>query len=51
VVILGAILLILGLVLGIQILWIIGAILLVLGLVGGGFGYAGRPIYGRQHWW
>lgn len=50
-VILGAILLILGLVLGIQILWIIGAILLVLGLVGGGFGYAGRPIYGRRHWY
>lgn len=50
-VILGLVLLVLGLVLGIQILWIIGAILLVLGLVGGGFGMAGRPIYGRRHWY
>jgi hypothetical protein len=50
-IILGAILLILGLVFGIGILTIIGIILLVVGLLFGGLGVAGRPVGGRRYWW
>jgi len=51
VIVLGAILLILGLVLGIGVLTILGIVLLVLGFVFGGLGYAGRPVAGRRYWY
>ena len=47
---LGLLLLILGFVLGIQILWVIGIVLIVLGLVAGVGGYVGHPVGGRRHW-
>jgi len=48
---LGAILLILGFVLKIQILWTIGVILLVVGAVLWLLGAAGRPVGGRRYWY
>lgn len=47
-IILGAILLILGLVLGISVLTILGIVLLVLGLIPAVSGGFGRPIGGRR---
>jgi hypothetical protein len=49
--ILGLILLILGLVLGIPILWTIGIILLVVGAVLWILGATGREVAGRRHYW
>jgi hypothetical protein len=51
VIILGVILLILGWVFGISILYTIGAILLIVGVVLWVLGSAGRPVWGRAHYW
>jgi len=50
-VILGAILLILGLVFKIYWLWVIGIILLVIGAVFWVLGRVGRPVGGRRYWY
>jgi len=50
-IVLGAILLILGFVLKIQILWTIGIILLVIGAVLWLLGSVGRPVAGRRYWY
>ena len=50
-IVLGAILLILGLVLGINILWTIGIILLVVGAVFWILGATGRAVGGRKVWY
>ena len=50
-IILGAILLILGLVLGINILWTIGIILIVIGAVFWILGSTGRAVGGRKVWY
>ncbi|MBB3603027.1 Zn-dependent membrane protease YugP [Mycolicibacterium sp. BK556] len=50
-IVLGAILLILGFVLNIQILWTIGVILLVVGAVLWLLGSVGRPVGGRRYWY
>jgi hypothetical protein len=50
-IVLGAILLILGFVLKIQILWTIGIILLVVGAVLWLLGAVGRPVAGRRYWY
>jgi hypothetical protein len=51
VIILGIILLIIGLVAGIQILTTIGIILLVIGLVLMVLGTTGRAVGGRKYWY
>jgi hypothetical protein len=50
-IVLGAILLILGLVFGISILTYIGVVVLVIGAVFWLLGAAGRPIGGRRVWY
>lgn len=50
-IVLGAILLILGFVLHINILWTIGVILLVIGAVLWILGSVGRPVGGRKYWY
>lgn len=50
-IVLGAILLILGFVLKIQILWTIGIILLVIGAVLWLLGAVGRPVGRRKVWY
>ncbi len=50
-IVLGLICLILGLVLGIGILWTIGIILVVVGLILALLGSMGRAIGGRRHYW
>lgn len=50
-IILGAILLILGLIFGINILWTIGIILMVIGAVFWILGSMGRPVGGRKAWY
>ena len=50
-IVLGAILLILGLVFGISILTYIGVVLLVIGAVFWILGRAGRSVGGRRHWY
>ena len=50
-IVLGAILLILGWVLGISIFYTIGAILLVIGVVLFALGAPGNAIGGRRHWY
>ncbi len=50
-IVLGAILLILGFVLKIQLLWTIGVILLVVGAVLWILGSVGRPVGGRRYWY
>ena len=47
----GLILLLLGLLLGIPILWTLGLIALVVGLILALLGGFGRPIGGRSHYW
>jgi Family of unknown function (DUF6131) len=51
VIVLGLICLILGLVLGIGILWTIGIILLVVGLILWLLGSMDRAVGGRRHYW
>jgi hypothetical protein len=48
---LGVVLMLLGLVLGIPILWTVGIILLVVGLVLLLLGRTGRQVGGRAHYW
>jgi hypothetical protein len=50
-IVLGLICLILGLVLGIGILWTIGIILLVVGLILEVLGSIGHAVGGRRHYW
>jgi hypothetical protein len=50
-IVLGAILLILGLIFGINILWTIGIILMVVGAVFWILGSVGRPVGGRRAWY
>ena len=50
-IILGVICLILGLLLGVPILWTIGVILVVIGLVLALLGMAGHAIGGRAHYY
>jgi hypothetical protein len=50
-IVLGLICLILGLVLGIGILWTIGIILLVVGLILALLGTMDRAVGGRRHYW
>ncbi len=49
-IILGAVLLIIGLIANIGILWVIGAILLVVGAVLAIAGGSGRQVGGRRHY-
>ena len=51
VIVLGVILLILGVVLGINILWTIGLILLVVGIILAILGTMDRAIGPRRHYW
>ena len=50
-IILGVICLILGLILGIGILWTIGLILIAVGIILWILGAMDRPIGGRAHYW
>ena len=50
-IVLGLICLILGLVLGVGILWTIGIILLVVGLILEVLGTLGHAVGGRRHYW
>ena len=50
-IILGAIFLIVGFVVGIYLLWVAGAILLVIGLILLLLGRSGRMVGGRSHYW
>lgn len=50
-IVVGAILLILGLIFGISILTYIGVVLLVIGAVFWILGSVGRPIGGRRYWY
>lgn len=50
-IIIGAILLILGLVTGLGVLWAIGIILLVIGLALWLLGSVGHAVGGRKHYW
>jgi uncharacterized membrane protein HdeD (DUF308 family) len=51
VIILGIILLVLGFLLGIQILWILGIVALVVGVILMVVGSTGRTLAGRRHWY
>jgi Family of unknown function (DUF6131) len=51
VIVLGLICLILGLILGIGILWTIGIILLIVGLILWVLGSMDRAVGGRRHYW
>ena len=50
-IILGVICLILGLVLGVSILWTIGIILVVIGIILAVLGTMDRAVGGRRHWY
>jgi Family of unknown function (DUF6131) len=50
-IVIGAVLLILGLVTGLAILETVGVILLIVGLVLMLAGSMGRPLAGRRHYW
>ena len=50
-IVIGAILLILGVIFGISILTYIGVVLLVIGAVFWVLGSVGRPIGGRRYWY
>ncbi|GHB08543.1 MULTISPECIES: DUF6131 family protein [Streptomyces] len=50
-IIIGAILLVIGLVTGLGVLWTIGIILLVIGLALWLLGSMGRAVGGRKHYW
>lgn len=50
-IILGVILLVLGYLLGIQILWVLGIILLVVGAILALLGAIGRPVGGRRYYY
>ncbi|TCJ97148.1 DUF6131 family protein [Nocardia alba] len=48
---LGVILLILGLLVGIPILWYVGVVLVVVGAILALVGSSGRVVGGRKHWY
>jgi Family of unknown function (DUF6131) len=50
-IVLGAILLVLGLIFGINILWTIGVVLIVIGAVFWVLGSTGRAVGGRKVWY
>ena len=50
-IVLGAVLLILGLIFGINILWTIGVVLIVIGAVFWVLGSTGRAVGGRKVWY
>jgi len=50
-IILGLILLVLGLVLGVPILWVIGLVLVAIGVILWIAGSAGHEVGGRRHYW
>jgi Family of unknown function (DUF6131) len=50
-ILIGAILLIIGLIAGIYLLWVIGLILIAIGIVFALMGRSGRPVGGRSHWY
>jgi hypothetical protein len=50
-IVLGLVLLLLGLVLGIGILWTAGIVVLIVGAVLFLLGRTGRPVGGRAHYW
>lgn len=50
-IVLGAILLVLGLIFGINILWTIGIVLIVIGAVFWVLGSTGRAVGGRKVWY
>jgi Family of unknown function (DUF6131) len=51
VIVFGVVLMVLGVLLGIPILWSLGLLLLVVGLVLLLLGRAGRQVGGRAHYW
>jgi hypothetical protein len=51
VIVLGIVLLVVGYLLGIQILWTLGIILVVVGVILVLLGSVGRPVMGRRHYW
>jgi uncharacterized membrane protein HdeD (DUF308 family) len=51
VIVIGLILLLLGVLVGIPVLWTLGVISLVFGLVMFALGSGGRPVAGRKHYW
>jgi hypothetical protein len=50
-IVVGIVLLLLGLVLGVPLLWTLGIIVLIVGLVLLLLGSTGRAIGGRRHYW
>jgi Family of unknown function (DUF6131) len=50
-IVLGLVLLLLGMLLGIGILWSAGVIVLIVGLILMLLGRTGRPVGGRAHYW
>ncbi|HEX3088251.1 MAG TPA: DUF6131 family protein [Ilumatobacteraceae bacterium] len=50
-IILGLVLLLLGLLLGIPILWTAGIVVLIIGAILMLLGRTGRPVGGRAHYW
>ncbi|MGH3826872.1 MAG: DUF6131 family protein [Pseudonocardiaceae bacterium] len=50
-IVLGIILLVVGILIGIHLLYILGIILLVVGVILVLLGSVGRPIGGRRHYW
>jgi hypothetical protein len=50
-IVLGLVLLLLGMVLGVGILWSAGVIVLIVGLILMLLGRTGRPVGGRAHYW
>jgi hypothetical protein len=50
-IIVGVVLLLLGLLLGVPILWTIGIVLVIIGAVLMVLGSTGRAIGGRRHYW
>lgn len=50
-IILGIVLLLLGLVLGIPILWTLGIVAVIIGIVLMVMGGTGRAVGGRRHYW
>jgi hypothetical protein len=50
-IVLGIVLLILGFLLGINLLWTLGIILIIVGVVLALLGSMGRAVGGRRHYW
>lgn len=50
-IVLGVVLMVLGLLLGIPILWSVGIVLLIIGVILAVLGSIGRPFGGRRHYY